>query len=324
MSDTDQQRVPPPQTAEKLYALITTPLDVTCPTPIEIIPNHVLRRPTEGEIARVRPFLGRLGGLGNYPHLVYEGRLEDDGTTLAHSDDPSEWRYWVIGVTESPGSSDAINEGLNDIQQASRITDVEIECPLVFFLPRGDGFMGPAGARNPFHDADPFYRPRRFDERALATLRQVYDGIRALGEEFSEVKRTIDNYVYLRAVPRNHPSYLLGVFGVIESLITHDPEGSFDSLGHQIKKKMALLDRRFDQPLDRSAFDPRDSGTLLWSRLYGLRSLIAHGKKVDFADNKLRHLKNAGVARTFLDSAAKALLRHALKEPQLVLDLREC
>jgi hypothetical protein len=116
--------------------------------------------------------------------------------------------------------------------------------------------------------------------------------------------------------------YPLGVFAVIESLLTHDPQGSHDSLTHQIKGKMALLEKRFHNPLDYSCFASAKSETI-WGKLYSYRSAIAHGDTPDFKGT-LSVLKDQMTAVSFLDSAAKALLRHALEEPELILDLRPC
>jgi hypothetical protein len=76
--------------------------------------------------------------------------------------------------------------------------------------------------------------------------------------------------------------------------------------------------------LDYSFFPQLNTGDKIWRTLYELRSRIAHGGKVDFADNKLKHLKDMHAAVTFLYTSAKALLRLALKEPELIQDLQHC
>jgi hypothetical protein len=116
--------------------------------------------------------------------------------------------------------------------------------------------------------------------------------------------------------------YVLGLFGVIESLLTHDPKGGYDRLTHQIKTKVKLLNERFSTPLDYSAFDNLPSDKI-WKPLYSFRSAIAHGRIPTF-DRDLRVLKDERTAVEFLRKAAKTLLRHALEEPQLVLDLQAC
>ena len=86
---------------------------------------------------------------------------------------------------------------------------------------------------------------------------------------------------------------------------------------------MLLLNRRFNTPLDFSVFGAGAVPATVWSKLYAFRSIIAHGKEPDFS-SKLQLLKDARTATAFLDSAAKALLRQGLVEPELILDLQDC
>jgi hypothetical protein len=125
----------------------------------------------------------------------------------------------------------------------------------------------------------------------------------------------------LAPVPRCNGLHMLGLFAVLESLLTHDAKGAYDSLTHQIRSKMVLLGKRLTKPLDYGVFGPADPATIWW-KLYQVRSCIAHGGRLNFS--KLQVLKDERTAEAFLLTATKALLRHALKEPELVLDLRAC
>ena len=57
--------------------------------------------------------------------------------------------------------------------------------------------------------------------------------------------------------------------------------------------------------------------------MYGYRSLIAHGGEPDFT-GKLSLLKDEETALKLIKETAKAVIRQALSEPQLLLDLRDC
>ena len=109
------------------------------------------------------------------------------------------------------------------------------------------------------------------------------------------------------------------LFSVIELLLAHNPQGGYDSLTHQISTKLPLLQRRFKQPLDYSKFGADE--TKVWKTLYAYRSTIAHGGRVDF-QKALKVLKGPYLVSAFLVDATRAVLRHALIEPDLVLDLR--
>src|SRR5262249_16392767 len=139
--------------------------------------------------------------------------------------------------------------------------------------------------------------------------------------EHQQIKRAIRMYSSLSATPREQSLYLLGAFAVIESLLTHDPNGEYDSLGHQIKTKMSLLNSRVSEPLKTDMFGSCAFGKL-WSHLYELRSRIAHGAEYGF-DKKLKILESLEKSTTFMDQAVKTLLKHALKEPHLVIDLQD-
>ena len=57
--------------------------------------------------------------------------------------------------------------------------------------------------------------------------------------------------------------------------------------------------------------------------MYSYRSQIAHGGIPKFTED-LKLLQSAEVALTLIRETVKNVVRHALIEPQLVLDLRDC
>lgn len=301
------------------FALILGLLDVKCKTPIEIIPYHLLRRPREDDIPRIRECIHRYSMLGELNVLSLESTWDQDGVACQRSDRSSDWRYWTI---ETDGNYNGVsNEGWLDIEEASRLTNVEIECGLTFYSPAGGGLMWQMGA-DPFRKLKLSSPVAVLDEGGIRTIRWVYDAIASLDARYTQIRKAIRRYRQLAAIAEGESLYVLGAFGVVESLLTHDPHGGYDSLGHQIKTKMALLNSRFDCPLD-SAAPGGTSLDTLWSKLYHYRSCIAHGGTPDFGGS-LQVLGSPKVARRFLDCAAKTLLRHALREPQLITDLRAC
>jgi hypothetical protein len=54
------------------------------------------------------------------------------------------------------------------------------------------------------------------------------------------------------------------------------------------------------------------------------RSVVAHGGIPDFTGGELAALKSPDQALKLLKETTKALIRHALSEPQLIVDLRDC
>ena len=150
-------------------------------------------------------------------------------------------------------------------------------------------------------------------------VRNLHARIIEVSPKHPDIARALMQFRLVSCNPA-HTLYPLGLFAVLELLLTHDPHGNYDSLSHQIRTKIPLLERRFDCPIDYSVFTDSKKETV-WKKLYEYRSAIAHGGALQF-DRGLSVLKDAPVARGFLEEATKAVLRHALKEPELVLDLR--
>jgi hypothetical protein len=128
----------------------------------------------------------------------------------------------------------------------------------------------------------------------------------------------------LKGLPHKSELRFLGYFAVLESLLTHTPKPSdpYDSITRQVKKKLALLDHRFPHSIDYAPFGGT-SADVVWSKMYAYRSLVAHGGIPSF-DGELQVLASHDAALTLIKETVKAVIRQALSEPQLVLDLRAC
>jgi hypothetical protein len=106
--------------------------------------------------------------------------------------------------------------------------------------------------------------------------------------------------------------------------LTHapNPDDRYDSITRQIKQKLALLNKRWNPPLDYSAF-PALSHHKVWSKMYEYRSAIAHGSTPNFV-GELSALGKAEDANLLISEAVKKTIYQALKEPQLLADLQDC
>src|SRR5262249_45744081 len=128
----------------------------------------------------------------------------------------------------------------------------------------------------------------------------------------------------LEALPHQSPLCYLGYFGILESLLTHQPRktDTIDSITRQIIKKVALLDNRWKPRIDYGPFKGAKPETV-WSAMYSYRSCLAHGGKPDFK-NELQLLDNHEVALALVKQTTKSVLRQSLLESQLIADLRNC
>lgn len=141
---------------------------------------------------------------------------------------------------------------------------------------------------------------------------------------YIDIPRVTQQLLNLQSLDVNSDVAFLGYFSVLESLLVHkpDPKDPNDSITRQVKKKITLLDNRWTPRMDYTAFGTAKPEAI-WGKMYELRSAIAHGDAPDF-QSRLQMLKDRAKARSLLMSAVRAVARYALREPQLVTDLREC
>jgi hypothetical protein len=299
-------------------AFIATPLHVPVPLPVELIPHHSLRRASEQEAASIRETLDAKDMVGS---LVYEAVAKSEGRSQ-RSADPRDWRYFVVEV--SPEYKGAVNAGIGDIERAAQLTDAAIECGFMFNTEGVRIVVNQPGVN--VLDASTmlglYGKYVELTEEAIAEFRDVYTRIEDIAPQIPDIDRAIDSLNRLRAVARGTPLRILGLFAIMESLITHDPHDMYDSLGHQIRTKMQLLGRRFRKPLRYDVFSGA-TAEKVWKKLYACRSCIAHGGQLAF-DGDLKILGKLEVVEEFVLSATRRVLQQALIEPELVLDLRAC
>jgi hypothetical protein len=136
------------------------------------------------------------------------------------------------------------------------------------------------------------------------------------------IDRAFKKFSDLKSLPRNSELVVIALFSIIESLIAHCPKSTEvgDSLGHQIKTKMPLLSKRFQRTLDYHRYFGDTPEASIWAKLYGYRSKLVHGE-----DSRIDgSLKNQQTVVDFLNESVKLLLLLSLREPILLMDLKEC
>ncbi|GMU83821.1 MAG: hypothetical protein AMXMBFR47_36910 [Planctomycetota bacterium] len=282
-------------------ALVANHLSVACDLPAELIPGHMLRPASEEELSLLKSSPGNVIGDDLIPRVWPEAML--------------------VVERVRPAGVGGLTGGFLAIEQAARLTEIEMD--LSVMMVGGQIWKHTTIGRPWLGNLSPIVETRNVVTADWISLIQDLDRQLALVESsHPEIPKAVDLFRLTTAIDRHHVLYPLGLFMTLERLMTHNPQGRYDSLTHQLSAKFPLLERRFDSPLDYSVFTGGLDSCSLWKSLYAYRSKIAHGGTLDFKEGKLRPLKNSTIANTFLLSAAKALLRHALKEPALVLDLR--
>jgi hypothetical protein len=303
-------------------------LEIVCALPADLSHGHFLRQATDDEITRFKGLAKSMGGIP--PEEIYETRVVPMPVTgpgsawKTESLAPGENRYYVI---EPPQEAEISPEGFrhidhlqHELDQACRLSRIEIEFPVTMFPNEGYQTRGYDWWSSIW--SAHCYRPASvLDDVAVNEMREVFGDLLSVSKAFAQIKRASEKFLRLRRVGDSE-LYPLGLFAIIESLLTHEPHGGYDSLGHQIRSKIPLLENRMPAKLDYSCFTTKDSSQT-WSKLYKYRSLIAHGGIADFTSAELKALKGASETKTFLDRAVKSIIRIAMKEPQLISDLQK-
>ncbi len=293
-----------------------------------LAPGHVLRRAASDEITFIKSTVEGLGGSSDpYRKLLWEGQWPVTYGRRVEDLPDSKWRYFVI---EFEGSNAV---GLSDIQVASDLAPVELEIGFhaLFNPTSGNGiglhqdrfFQVLAECELAMHKRDAGYFVKVSGD-AAEDIAKICAQLRSEDRRIAEVKSAANRIGDLKTLPSHSPLRFLGYFAILESLLTRPPSPSdpYDSITRQVQTKLALLNNRFDRKIDYSRFRGAAAETV-WARMYAYRSSLAHGSVPSFVGD-LSILESHARALWLLKHTVKAVIRHALVEPQLILDLRDC
>ena len=142
------------------------------------------------------------------------------------------------------------------------------------------------------------------------------------------VTKAICEFSDLKRVSRRMPIYVVGLFSIIELLLTTQQDKTTEnSLSHQLKEKLTLLGNRFTEPLVLTNYFPR-AGSINFksfvSKMYSYRSKVAHGSDIDFGKGDLMVLESHQAVCEFLRAIVRKLILQAVQEPILFRDLKSC
>ena len=142
------------------------------------------------------------------------------------------------------------------------------------------------------------------------------------------ISKAIREFSDLKRVSRRMPIYVVGLFSIIELLLTTQQDRTTEnSLSHQLKEKLTLLRNRFTEPLVLTNYFP-SAGSINFksfvSKLYSYRSKIAHGSDIDFGKGDLQALQSHQAVCDFLRAVVRKLILQAMQEPVLFRDLKSC
>lgn len=316
-----------------VWAFVLNPQTVIeAKLPFELAPNSFIDVASSEQRERIKNELSKLVGNKSIsrPEDYYESTIviekkSQGGLSWHYEPLPkTEWRYYVVTTPDNGNTN-------YNLHLAAGISGTPLDIGGLYFFKANSGVASRFySLKNYFSENHP-HPIVRINEASLKEISSIYRSYMDVtncgtGEaKFPEIQRAVVMFDSLSALPSNSEFHVLGLFAIIEMLITHNPklEDRGDSITHQMKSKIPLLSNRFDRPLDYSLFQ-NASKDKIWSALYKYRSALAHGGIPNFGDQELKVLKDSNSAKLFLKETVKALLRHCLKEPQLFKDLRGC
>ena len=289
-----------------------------------LAPGHQLRRATPDEIVVIKETIQRLvAGSHRQSMHLWEQRWPHPGGTIEYLPE-AEWRYFVIAFRGS-------NATITELQAAFDLAPLELELGFtILYSGIGDrkfpGLVWKPGRLFHVLDASEFIESFFVDVSApdVESIAAIYSQLQQHDHRVIDIKRHATLLSELKALPHKSPLRFLGYFAMLESLLTHPPKPTdpYDSITRQVKKKLALLDHRWPCKIEYSPFGGARPETI-WSKMYSYRSLLAHGGVPNF-QGELAALKSHELALKLIKETVKAVVRHVLAEPQLLLDLRDC
>jgi Apea-like HEPN len=329
------------------FSFILNPLNIEGESsPIQIMPNCLFQKANDQQIAVLKSVWTKLPAnsfwLNSYEYdYGVLGSPNKESVKLERS----EWKYWVI-TQDGYISIHKISDTFFVLERSLALLKNDLEIGPLFYERTGSHYKwNPRGFYNYFLDYPSGGRPatliNREEVKEIGTsytlLKDFYKKMHTITIfPTGQVRKTIDDYYYenfqhieiairqfieLKALPRYSTLTIIGLFSILESLITHHPrQPKVDSISRQIRRKIPLLRSKFQRPLDyQSYFDPASEEDI-WTELYKFRSKIVHeGKENIEGGNILRNLESV---TDFLKETVKLLILYALNEPQAITDLQ--
>lgn len=307
------------------FAFVTNVARIDGAQELELVPGHVLRRASPEEIEIIKTSLNwtKEGPFG-LPVFPWEVHHEADGSFTQLPE--SEWEYFVIAFRGT-------NDGIVALEQVFCIGQLELKVAFTAvswppLMPNLAGRLYHPGRLFQLFNHPVTILPKRYEVTSsdAEEIARLFTALMSHDPNLVQMERIARQMLELEELRPDSTSQFLAYFGILESLLTHkpDPKDPYDSITRQVKNKVALLNHRWTPALDYSAFRETTSEDVVWTRMYGYRSTLAHGDVADFTKSDLKLLGSHQNAMALLKTTVKAIARLALTEPRLLADLKNC
>lgn len=318
-------------------ALIFNPVEIDAAIlPFELTRNFTVDRATSEEVKHIKNILPQLSGNSDDVFAYFESEC-DRQSLIVESLPSDQWKYYVVRTKQES------NCGIVLLDSICNIASLHLDVSSLTWKGTSINASKPNIILHKISSSTRWQR-QRISSKQLAEIAELYTlhqsvvgtlvnspvsaaySITQIDSPFPEINRALEMLGNLDFLPTWSELLVLGLFSIIEMLITHNPklEDRGDSITHQLKGKVPLLERRFDRRLPYTEYFGQASSDKVWAALYKYRSAIAHGGQLDFDKGQLAVIKSKEVADKFLFEVVRGMLRHILREPHLYADLREC
>lgn len=307
--------------------LISNWVDFNFETPHKICNNLTLRKATNHEIDIIKENNLYNHKVGEVPIFEACSEVDNTGVSYGPEKDKSSWKYWVFEVNQENATSKRKNTFFYEDDYLQYATSL-LDCNL--FLGYNIKYNSELASTSSFKQFNAIHQsedkpnqPRMIDLEQILPLEDYWKLIKKRFKEDLELKEVVLGFFNLNLFTQNNRFKSLGKFALIESLITHAPRDSGDSITKQICSKVQLLNNRFSKPIDTKLFFKEGNLETVLKKIYAFRSSIAHGNKINF-ERDLKILESETKVNQFIDILLRRLIIQKMKEPLLINDLKKC
>ncbi|PHS24114.1 MAG: hypothetical protein COA85_08830 [Robiginitomaculum sp.] len=314
------------------FAFIVTHLEIEGDLPVEILDGYFFRHARDQEIEIIENILSQ-SNYGSWPWPAYNetltiveetGNIRRSGEKLPRD----QWKYWVIAY-----NYDDKENRMHDIDRALMLLspDIETGFVVVFFEYNQQGRKWGC-TKPPPHITEKYTTPPKCTEYAstismseLGKICNIVRSIDELNEKYEFINYAIEIFDSTKLINTHLKAKTILYFSIIEALVTHKPQDleKKDSITHQIKSKMNLLQKKYPREIPISDYFGDYLAPKIWGILYDYRSVLAHGGKPDFEKpNKHKILKDQKTISVFLKENIKELILLALHDPEFIAGLK--
>lgn len=296
-------------------------VDVTLP--YSLSETMILRAAIDVEVEKFKNYLAEYGRFSRFiiPFDHSPVDMDENGVkkTIYRPDKFSRW--WVIAFN-------GCNSQVYDLDRIAKLIKPKLYLGVTFLYDELNQHSGTIGKHSDVEilTIESAKKYSLVNSNELNKLKEYYNWF--LLEDISATsssKYALDLYCSTSNLGIHSGLLTLSLFSVIESLIAHKPRltETLDSITHQIKNKINLLVKMFENSIDKESYFGDIAYMTLWGKLYGLRSDIAHGQKYDFSKS-YSCLKNLENVNNFLDEIVRELICLTIQKPDLIADIKEC